>query len=154
MAKKKKASGWKPAVRKSKKFMFVRCAYPECYAILLKGYQVRGGCECGLNKFRGVPLGAGKLTPQEEKLFEHGLVHLIDMDMIPPDPDLLNLDNPKYWRVITRDLGRNRSRAKKRKAEKKRKDLERWLAEQERISGLNVGEIIQEAKDFDRDRGL
>jgi len=140
--------------RLHKKFMFVRCSYPECFAILTKENKDKGGCECGLNKFRGVPLGAGKITPEEEKLFELGLVHLIQADMVPPDPDLLNIDNEKYWGRVNREHGRQRSRARKRKAEKKRGELEKWLKEQERISGLNIEEIVAEATSPDRDSRL
>ena len=114
-----------------KKVYFMRCSYPECFAILLKEDKDKGGCSCGLNKFRGVPLGAGKLTPVEEKLFEDGLVHLIDVDMVGPDPDVLNLDNESYWAEVKERLGRQRARAKKQAAEKKRHLLEKWYTEED-----------------------
>ncbi|MGW8179692.1 MAG: hypothetical protein ACWGQW_13170 [bacterium] len=133
-----------------KRFMYVRCSYPECYGILTKEQRDRGVCQCGLNKFRGVPLGAGKLTPEEEQLFEKGLVHLINVGAVAPDPDLLNLDNDAYWERVAKEFNRQRARARRRKAEKKRGDLEKWLKEQERLSGLNIKGIIEEAKSFDR----
>jgi hypothetical protein len=142
---------------REKRFMFVRCSYPECHAILTKEAKNKGGCECGLNKFRGVPLGQGKLKPGEEKLFEQGLVHYIDIDMVPPDPDLLNVDNDKYWERVTETFGRQRSRARRRKADKKRGQLDRWLKEQEELSGLNIEEIrseLEEAESSDRRSSL
>jgi hypothetical protein len=137
-------------------YMFMRCWYPECFAILLKTDKDKGSCECGLTKFRGVPLGSGKVTKLEEQLFKQGLVHLIDGDLVGLDPDTLNLDNDAYWKTVRENFGRQRTRARKRAAEKRRGELEKWLEEEAEREGFSFADIKarHEKESADRDSGL
>ena len=131
-------------IKPPKNFIFVRCSFPECFAILTKVNKIKGSCDCGLNKFRGIPLGKGKITDLEEKLFLEGLVHIIDIAREGLSPAVLNLDNPAFWEEVKKNFGRQVMRARKREAEKRRGELEDWLAKERDIEGINIVEIAAE----------